>query len=57
MTQREYECEFQALICERAAMASENMQREGHGESMAYNGDAYFELAKRFRALAKEPIE
>jgi len=48
MTQVEYECEFQALICKREGMIAENKIREHRGEAMAFNHDDFLNLAVDF---------
>jgi len=48
MTQVEYECEFQALICEREGMIAENKAREHRNEAMAYCEDSFLILASKF---------
>jgi len=54
MTKEKYECEFQALICEREGYVAENQDRIGNGYTVAYGEEQFLELADRFRALAKE---
>jgi len=54
MTKEKYECEFQALICERESYIAENQNRIGNGYTVAYDDEQFLELAERFRVLAKE---
>ena len=57
MTDEQWQCEFEALKCERDGYIAENMQRAACDHSMAYIADHFFELAQRFRALAEEETE
>ena len=47
------EIELQALITEREGMVAENMQREHHGESMAFGKEAFNVLAEQIRCLVR----
>jgi len=46
--------ELEALLCEKEGMLADNALRALHGESPAWGGDAFDELASRIRALGGE---
>jgi hypothetical protein len=47
--------ELEALISEREGMVADNMQRQAVGSSMAWDGNAFDEIARKIRAIGTKP--
>jgi len=54
MTKETYDCEFQALICEKEGYEAENQYRFSNASTIVYGAEHFLDLADKFRNLAKE---